>query len=357
MADARFFDCLVNANGLVGAPTEADGALFDTCSSIDFNVFKAEWNGGNGVVFTGVCDRLTGTILTDRNAKNGVLFKEMAAGNFPAALRVHNNRDGRGDNETLGDYAGFRIESTAEKSTPDVFVDLIQHPGKDDDGTGLESPKYGVSVDFATHLYARGVIWGVEGALDDTFDSNVRTGDGTLLRTGPRSSFTTEQGPSGYGKRHIAASYETSATDGSSYLQLGEQSPAPSNPAANKARLFLEDDGAGNTMLVWRYNEAAASQVLAEAGLDGRHPRGKVKASGEVSEGSGFSSEKTATGKYKITLTRALATNGVIAVTPWGESPVYAISPSAGKSQFTVWIYDSAGELADSAFGFEIKPV
>lgn len=82
---------------------------------------------------------------------------------------------------------------------------------------------------------------------------------------------------------------------------------------------------------------------------------GEIAALGEVLKGAGFSSEKTATGVYKITLTNSLVSNAVIVATSSNPIPrlVYAGAENAKKT-FLVRIWNVKEELINSSFAFSI---
>jgi hypothetical protein len=92
---------------------------------------------------------------------------------------------------------------------------------------------------------------------------------------------------------------------------------------------------------------------------------GSVSAAGAIEAGSGFVAERTAVGRYKVTLFKELATSGVMVATPNRVSSAFATWLNAGgpsKTAFTVQTFGinlGAGtiENADSAFNFHIKAV
>ena len=81
---------------------------------------------------------------------------------------------------------------------------------------------------------------------------------------------------------------------------------------------------------------------------------GAVEGTGTKAFGSGFTSEKTATGNYKITLSTELSTTGIFVVT----SVAANLIPGTGalsKKIFTVAFINSASVAVDTAFSFLIK--
>lgn len=84
---------------------------------------------------------------------------------------------------------------------------------------------------------------------------------------------------------------------------------------------------------------------------------GTVKANGEREAGSGFTSEKTSTGNYKITLSPALATNGVMVVSliAGGGEATQGFPSGPSKTSFTVGLVNNTPASKDGSFHFMIK--
>lgn len=83
---------------------------------------------------------------------------------------------------------------------------------------------------------------------------------------------------------------------------------------------------------------------------------GAVSSAGAVTAGSGFSSEQTATGVYKITLTTELATVGVlIPASQLVGAEIYAASAPA-KKVFEVKSFSTALVAKNMNFNFVIYP-
>jgi len=81
---------------------------------------------------------------------------------------------------------------------------------------------------------------------------------------------------------------------------------------------------------------------------------GAVKANGEKESGEGFTSEKTALGAYKITLSTELASAGVAVAIAYGGA--YARSTGTAQKVFEIFTaVPNTGAQVDSAFGFMIK--
>lgn len=83
---------------------------------------------------------------------------------------------------------------------------------------------------------------------------------------------------------------------------------------------------------------------------------GSVKSSGAVEAGEGFTSEKTATGTYKVTLSTELATVGIIlpVLLSGTEAQLALVGSAPAKKVFTV-LTGTTAALKDGAFNFSIK--
>lgn len=81
---------------------------------------------------------------------------------------------------------------------------------------------------------------------------------------------------------------------------------------------------------------------------------GAINEGGTIAAGSGFTAEKTATGKYTITLSEELPTTGVMVVSPRNGGAAFA--PTQGKQTFKVETMNPAEtEHKDAAFTFVIQ--
>ena len=119
---------------------------------------RAEWNGYHGVELTGSWGSGTGSggchftsLSTDRNAYNGVYVS--ATGHAPAVLNgLMLRRDGRNGGTGGGGYAGLQLNAA---TVPVAVSGLSVYPGVDD-GTGANSPQYGVSATGSSFLSVSG---------------------------------------------------------------------------------------------------------------------------------------------------------------------------------------------------------
>jgi hypothetical protein len=91
--------------------------------------------------------------------------------------------------------------------------------------------------------------------------------------------------------------------------------------------------------------------------------RGSVKANGEKLSGTGFTVEKTATGKYRMTYSAELPAIPVVVataapepseVTANGDRHAIVVQDQLSKTAARVWIYNAAGALVDCPFHFAI---
>lgn len=82
---------------------------------------------------------------------------------------------------------------------------------------------------------------------------------------------------------------------------------------------------------------------------------GQVSSAGAVVVGSGFTSKKTGTGAYEITLTTELASEGVMGATSSEFNRLPRIT-AAGKKVFKVAFVDLSEVAGDTAFHFHVKP-
>ena len=81
---------------------------------------------------------------------------------------------------------------------------------------------------------------------------------------------------------------------------------------------------------------------------------GVVESSGTTAAGSGFTSEKTGTGIYKIVLTNELPSLAAFVASPIGAVLIVETG-AAAKKTFTVAFYTVGGVLTNTAFSFLIK--
>lgn len=82
---------------------------------------------------------------------------------------------------------------------------------------------------------------------------------------------------------------------------------------------------------------------------------GQISAAGAVVLGAGFTSEKTATGKYTIKITTELATNAVLVGGGINVGAfIFVTAAASTKKEVKVEVHNAASALADEAFNFYI---
>lgn len=84
------------------------------------------------------------------------------------------------------------------------------------------------------------------------------------------------------------------------------------------------------------------------------HLAGQISSTGTVVLGSGFTSEKTATGKYTIKITTELATTAVCVASHSGAGFSFVSATASTKKEVKLENFNGAGALADEAFNFTI---
>lgn len=103
-----------------------------------------------------------------------------------------------------------------------------------------------------------------------------------------------------------------------------------------------------------------ADQIKAGAVTDAKLAEpvlgGSVKANGEKESGEGFTSEKTATGKYTVKLTAELASTAIVVLTSL-EGNLVRLEAAPGKKEFKVGSYliNTVPVATDFAFTFMVK--
>lgn len=142
--DSTITDC--NSLGATNSGFRFEGFMNGQVSNI-----RAEWSGQHGVLLTsGYWGSGQGSggatfvgISTDRNGMHGVFVDATGAGTLHF-IGPRLRRDGRNNGAGGGGYAGITVAATA--TMPVLVDDLDVYPGVDDNGTGTQSPQYGVSA-------------------------------------------------------------------------------------------------------------------------------------------------------------------------------------------------------------------
>jgi hypothetical protein len=129
-----------------------NGWFLDGMPNSTFTNCRAEWNLVGWHIYSnwgtgaGAGGGMWVNCSTDRNTQDG--FYLASLGTAPMAFaNIYCRRDGRNTGTGAGGYAGFRIDGA---TTPISINNLVVYPGVDDDGTGTNSPQYGLRANAAT---------------------------------------------------------------------------------------------------------------------------------------------------------------------------------------------------------------
>ncbi|WP_307545213.1 glycosyl hydrolase family 28-related protein [Streptomyces sp. V3I8] len=154
---------------------------------------RAEWNGSHGVHITGAWGNGTGSggmqatsFSTDRNGGHGVLVD--ATGNAPISIsNLATRRDGRNGGSGGGGLAGLAVIGA---TIPVIANTVTCYPGVDDDGSGTNSPDYGVHVSGSASVQLDGMYLhaAIEGLHDDGTSTIMSVGPTLVTATGPTTS-------------------------------------------------------------------------------------------------------------------------------------------------------------------------
>ncbi|MDX3260693.1 glycosyl hydrolase family 28-related protein [Streptomyces sp. MI02-2A] len=185
MTDSHWIDCEV-----IGGSSH--GWFIAGAANSVFSLCKSEWSGLDGFNIGGTgTGQGSGQITfigctTDRNKNNGFSFPAAASGSAPIVLiGCTLRRDGSAS--ASSGWAAINING----ATAPILIDgLSVYPGVNDDGTGINSPQYGISVSNATSVnYASAYLHAATaGFFDGGGNSTVRRGMNIQERTGTTSS-------------------------------------------------------------------------------------------------------------------------------------------------------------------------
>lgn len=233
------------------------------CSS-EHNTAGSGYYFENGTTYTPGNVEMTGC-TTDRNEQHGCYWGARSSQNNRALVLTgcRFRRDGRNGNSGGGSFAGLMVEgASGNPALPVLISNMSQNVGVDDDGSGTNSPQYGLSATYALHIQITGgQLWGTTGAWNDGgnnttihFSPGVRQISGAF--TSPTSSVKWVYLPTG--------AILATGTDAATYVDVPEQSTTPGAPSTNTARLFVRDSGAGKTELRARFNTGATQLIAVE---------------------------------------------------------------------------------------------
>jgi hypothetical protein len=165
----------------------ASGFFISGCTNSHFVGCRSEFSNLYGLQISGAIGSGTGSgpqvfdgFSTDRNADHGIYLD--ATGNVPL---VFNDCQLRRDGSSLPAGAAGILIDTAQ-TCPVIINDLTVYPGVNDDGSGNDSPLYGVNI-VATGAYVEingAYLHAVTGLLQGTPNSNR----GVCGRTGSTSA-------------------------------------------------------------------------------------------------------------------------------------------------------------------------
>lgn len=257
-----------------------EGFYFVACQNTQVTSCRAEFcltgfhltgswgtgQGSGGLVMTG-CS-------TDRSTQHGVLIDSTgAATHLINGLAAR--RDGRNAGVGGGAYAGLAVVSA---TTPVVVNGITCYPGVDDDGTGTNSPQYGVTVSGSTavtvqggYLHAATAGWNDSGA-----NAVLRRSMNVLTASGTGASPT----------RDVSTPWNT---NGAGTIAL---------TTADQAALTVTNTGTNaNLSLIDVTGSAVGTRVLDSQVSGDSSRRFDLQAGGTMSWGSGAAARDTTLGR------------------------------------------------------------
>lgn len=181
MTDLTMLDCQV-----IGC--WGQGYVLSNIANSQIVACRSEWNGSHGYTLTGAWGNGTGSgglqmaaCSTDRNGGHGVLID--ATGNAPITItNLMTRRDGRNGGSGGGGYAGLAVVG----ATMPVIASVVScYPGVDDDGAGVSSPQYGVSVAGAAVVQiGDSYLHAAQAGLNDDGGGALSVGTNVMVATG-----------------------------------------------------------------------------------------------------------------------------------------------------------------------------
>lgn len=198
---------------------------------------------------------------TDRNDDHGLWWACQSSQNNKALMisGCRFRRDGRNGNSGGGGFAGIFVEgASGTPALPVLISGVSMNVGVDDDGSGTDSPQYGLKATYALHVQVTGgQLWGNTAGWNDAGNnSTIHIGPGVRqisgVFTSPTSSVKWVYLPGG-------AVLATDTTN--SYIDMPEIT-TPGNSPANFGRFFMRDSGAGKTEMRFR-GPSGVTQLIA----------------------------------------------------------------------------------------------
>ncbi|MEV7675094.1 glycosyl hydrolase family 28-related protein [Streptomyces sp. NPDC088752] len=154
---------------------------------------RAEWNGSHGFHITGAWGNGTGSggmllasCSTDRNGGDGVRVD--ATGSTPVSVtNLVTRRDGRNNGGGGGSYAGLAVVGA---TVPVIGNTVTCYPGSDDDGSGANSPQYGVRLSGSSNVQLDNLYLHAaqQGLYNDGTNQSVTVGSLVTTVTGPTTA-------------------------------------------------------------------------------------------------------------------------------------------------------------------------
>lgn len=177
VTDSILTRCLAVAN-------QEDGFWWSDPSDVKLTDCMAVFNGDRGFGFDGNNGSLQLTSCsTDRNGDSGFVFALRGASDAHAVTLVgcYARRDGSRGFEVAG--------ASAARHVPVLMSGCATHVAKGDDGGGVNSPLYGLSVDWGRAVQLSSCsLQGTNAGLSETNGAAVRYGPDTLFNTGTGSN-------------------------------------------------------------------------------------------------------------------------------------------------------------------------
>lgn len=187
MTDGYMNNCIASTNG-------ADGYLMGPFGSMAMQGCQALFNGGHGLNISGgtqVGNLSISAFVTDRNHSDGVhLGTSSGIGSPPIIISgLTCNRDGKNNNTGGGGFAGLSANGCAN---PIIIEGLVVNTGLDDDGSGVNSPQYGIALSGNAFVsVGSGYVHGnTTGWFDDGTNTVVHRGINIGEATGSKTSPT-----------------------------------------------------------------------------------------------------------------------------------------------------------------------
>lgn len=240
--------------------------------------YKIEGNWGTGQGSGGM---LMSGCSTDRNGQNG--FDITSTGNAPINIDgTITRRDGRNGGAGGGGYAGI---SVANATNPIIISNHTNYPGVDDDGSGVNSPDYGLSATGSTYVFlSSGFLHAeVDGFFDGGGNAQLRRGPNVGERTGstatPTDAFSEPW--TAYGNMDVTGYFVTNSGQSNGQWNIFSGAPDALRLGSGGGGLSVSEGGAarmgvatlvGGTATVANTSIAANDRIFLTSQVDGGTP-------------------------------------------------------------------------------------